>query len=258
MDRWKTQKDFIKWVTRERNKSTTFSLHFIDNFKKYPKEYNKDFTCEFNLSLRNSTVNPLKIKSLLTDEILEHLNAYLYNKDIDIFHIYNFFKTIESVNFFKLSKFSSDAQEYGREVKQLKKNADKLQMFSKEQITIQVPILPFVSIYLMMKYFKRYDLSDDEIKIFSSYFGLNKRYRSTKTSINYDENIKEIWLNFFKLKTQELKDYTEERENKYDGWSYRTEEEYTEMIKRFKEIDKRYNKEILENTLYYKAIKNDI
>ena len=258
MNRWQTQKDFIKWVTRERNKHKTFSCCLIDNFEKYPKKYNKDITCEFATSLRNSTVNPLQIKALLTDEVLEHLNAYLYNKDIGIFHIYRFLKTIESVNLFKLSKFSNDAQAYRREVKQLKKMADKLQLFLREQITVQIPILPFISIYKMIIMFKRYGLSDDEIYIFSSYFGLNNRYRKTKSFTLYTKRENKISYNILKRKIKETEDYSKERKKKYDGWSYRTEKEYNEMIEKLREIDKRYDEKKLDKTYYYKPINNII
>jgi len=179
MKKNKTKEDFLKWVIYERLKSRLFTIDCCSNFKRYPLKYYKHFNSEFGINLLNSEVNINSIKFTMNYHILEHLNAYFSNSDIQIYYIECFLETVESVDFFKNSKFSTDSQEYTREIYNLKKKADNLQRFTNEQINIRIPILPQISIYSMITYFKRCKLSDKIIKNFTSYFGINKRFRKS-------------------------------------------------------------------------------
>jgi len=252
MGRWKSKEEFLKWITREYNKYKTFSYYICINNERYPKKYNKDCTCECSMSLSNSSIRLIKIKKLLNNKILEHFNHYLANEDIEISHIYLFFKTIESVNFFELSKFSRDVHEYNREVNQLKKTADKLQKFSKEQIIIKIPILPYITIYQMIVTFKRYGLTKNEIEIFISYFGLNSRYRKTKSYILYQEKLFKKKIEILNLEMKELEENSKKRKKKYNGFSWRTEKEYNQMIEEMKKASQKYN-QMFNDSFYYKA-----
>lgn len=250
MDRWQTKESFIKWIIQEENKAKTFSYYLSANYHRYPKSYYKSLIDEAFISSLNSRVNLIGIKSILTDEILAHLNAFLYDKDIEIIHISHLFDVIEEVTFFKKSGFSPDSQEFNREVKQLKKEADKLQLFSKEQIKIRIPKLPFIVIYSMKKRFKRYGLSKNEIDIFTSYFG--NRFRETKSFNLECKRRKKIFDKNFQLKNKALENESTRRENKYNGFSYRTKKEYTQLINDMRKIDKIFYKKIHEEGNYYK------
>jgi len=252
MARWNNKEEFLKWITREYNKYKTFHYYLSINNEKYPKKYNKDCTCELSMSCSNSSISLIEIKKLLNNKILEHLNAYLYDRDIEISHIYLFFRTIESVNFFELSKFSRDIHEYKREVNQLKKTADRLQKFSKEQIIIKIPILPFITIYQMIVTFKRYGLTKNEIEIFTSYFGLNSRYRKTKSYTLFKEELSKKEIEILEFKIKELKENSKKREKKYNGFSWRTEKEYNQMIEEHTKISQKYH-QMLNDRFYYKA-----
>ena len=231
MARWKTKESFIKWIIQEKNKANTFSYYLRTNYNRYPKSYYKSIIDETCISSLNSNVNPIKIKSILTNKILEHLNAFLYDIDIEIIHIAYFFDVIEEITFFNKSGFSHDAHEFNREVKQLKKEADKLQFFSKEQIKIRIPKLPFIVIYSLKKRFERYGLSKDKIYFFTSYFG--NSFRETKSFILEDKRRKKIYDKNFQEKNKTL--------------------ENVRTIREMKKIDKFYSKKIDEERNYYKA-----
>jgi len=189
MSRWKDKKDFIVWAKNERFKAEKnqylYFKHQANNFK--------DCDPKIKMILKNSTLNLKTLEIVLDDEILEHLNNYFFDIDIDIYYLDIFISTIDSVRFFKKSKFSTDAKEFNREIMQLKKKADTLQYFSMTPIDIRLPILPQDAIFTMITEFQNHGLESNIIEYFHDFFQDRKRLpKKTKTYIKHLEELSNL------------------------------------------------------------------
>jgi len=188
---WKNKSDFMDWLVYKKIIAITKCKGLV------PKG---DCASDDNMAFKNASINLDHIESILDDKLIEHFNTYFYDTQIDIWHIEFFLYVVDSVRFFKKSRFSTDAKEYKREVDQLKKQADKMQYFSPTQLRIKIPQLPQDVIYPMVKRFKRYGLDDQNIRYFYDFFEDRKRLpRKTKSyqerlalwdKIVYSERIK--------------------------------------------------------------------
>ena len=182
MDRWEKEADFIEWLL-ERQETAKRRV------KGYQVKGELDFTkgdCSSRqpMAYRNARVDVKKMEKILDNELLEHMNLYFYQTEIDIFHIANFFNAVERVSFFKVSYMSSDASKYKEQIKKLKEKADELQHFSPTQIKIRLPELPQVILFSLIKQFKRYGLKEEDIRYFYEFFNRKKLPREGTTYTN--------------------------------------------------------------------------
>lgn len=188
MDKWKDKEAFLQWAKSERSKAENrqhLYFKYINNSEKCPPR--------IKLILKNSTLNLKTFETVLDNEILEHLNYYFSDLDIDIYHLDVFISTIDSVRFFKNSKLSTDAKEFNREIIQLKKKADNLQYFSMTPIDIRIPILPQDAIYSMIIEFRKYELENYIIEYFHNFFKDRKRLpKKTKTFLQRIDKLRRI------------------------------------------------------------------
>ena len=105
----------------------------------------------------------------LSDELFIHINDY--ELDLDYTDIFNIINAIDDIAKHKKQRMSDESSEYFREIEQIKKNADKLQSLSKDDLEIELPRLPFQTYFMLMEYFKcRGALSEDTIKDISLFF----------------------------------------------------------------------------------------
>jgi len=220
VDRWKDKADFLQWAKDERSKAENKQYLYFEY-----KNNKEQLPPDMKLILKNSTLNLKTFETVLDNEILEHLNYYFSDTNIDIYHLDIFISTVDSVRFFKNSKLSTDAKEFRREVTQLKKRADNLQYFSMTPIDIRIPILPQDAIYSMISEFRKYELKNYIIEYFHNFFKDRKRLpKQTKTflhridSLNELEEIeKETEINFAQIRAAEKINWYQPNKNlRYD------------------------------------------
>ncbi len=198
-NRWETKEDFISWVKNEREKADKTLHRCLLHFEKHFK----DCASKGSIAGKNSKVDIKHFEMIVDDEILEHMNMYFSDIDINIFHIQLFILTIDSVRFFKESGFSHDPAEFKREIEQLKKRSNQLQYFSPEQIKIKLPRLPQDTLYSMISTLKRYGVEEQIIRYFYEFF--KDRKRLPKKTKSY---IKSLKLYDSILEEERLKDKT--------------------------------------------------
>ena len=193
MDKWESKKTFFTWIDNER-------LEAQKKAEKIQNEFNTTVTYDlqtlegfyFIFSIAYSLDIDF-IKKTISDDIFEYLKAYRI--DLNLFNLSVFVRTIDDIDFFKKSKLSTDGKEYKREIEQLKTKADTLQFYSKDPIEIRLPILPHVSIYLMVEQLRKDGVSEKNIKLLNSFFDgrlrlpkLNNSIKAEKDKIQYAAN----------------------------------------------------------------------
>ncbi len=187
MSRWKNTDDFISWVRYKKDEADKVAqTYFKEQGRNFQEQDFKDCASKGSMAVKNASLNIEIFEKIIDDSILQHLNYY-DNLEIDIFHLAIFFETADSVNFFKKSGLSTDANDFEDEIKSLKKRADNLQLYSSEQIEIRLPLLPQISLYVMVSRLKRYGVSKEIINSLYSYFP--KRQRLPKRTKSYLERM---------------------------------------------------------------------
>ena len=199
MDRWSNIDNFLQWAKAVQHQAIKDLNNFSEN-DYYDEEAFANKYSKYNYALRNAGIDIESIKIVINDRILNHINMYFPDTDIEPYHIETFLMAVESIDFFKRSNFSNDAKEYHREIKQLKKRADNLQLFSATPITIRLPRLPQDTLYLMISSLRTSGLNETLIRYFYDFFSDRKRiprwtksmqaeYREFESAIKHQHNL---------------------------------------------------------------------
>jgi len=186
MDKWESKKAFFNWIDNERLKAQKKAEKIRNEFNAtvtYDLQTLEDFYFIFSKAY---TLDIDFIKKTISDDVFEYLKAY--EIDLELFNLSIFARTIDSIRFFKKSKLSTDGKEYKREIEQLKAKADALQFYSIDPIEIRLPILPHVSIYLMVEQLRRRNTSERDIKLLNSFFDGRARLPKLNSSIEAEKD----------------------------------------------------------------------
>lgn len=166
MDKWKDIDAFIDWSIDEKNKAIKFKHYYIP----FDNNVWDNPISKINIARSNSEVDIDYLTVIIDNKILDHLNVYFLDQNIELFIFELFILTVEEVNFFLKSKRSADAKDFKAEILSLKKKANELQFYANDQIVLRLPVLPQITIYSMRERFEGYGLSYSIIKDFHSYF----------------------------------------------------------------------------------------
>lgn len=164
--------------------------------------------------VQNQQVNISIFEKVINDEILDFLNDFYFDIDIEPYEYEIFLITVHHIKYFNKSGLDTHKSKYDRGIKQLKKRADELQYYSKETIEIILPMLPQVSLAHFI-HLSSSEMNKDVQKYFYRYFysNINKRYPKEDTlEFTYNEATKNyrnnkytnIWEEYFKYKAKKI------------------------------------------------------
>ena len=149
----------------------------LEKYKMWHNSLDEDCTDKLRKAFLNIEFDD-NCLSLLDENTIEYITKNIDNlNNIEPYLLQLFLNTVNEINYFNGARLSSgsilnddDNTKYRTEVNRLKKEADNLQYYSKEQISIRLPRLPKDSLLMLFNILGREDISKAAEDFFFSYF----------------------------------------------------------------------------------------
>jgi len=229
--------DFIKLI--EKDMQTILYNVGSENSK-----YDKEFVHYIDINTNNDVLND--VKKMLTYDIYEHI---IYDKTrkihLDLFTLWRFISCVNNHKFLLKSDLSSyDGRNFRDMIKKLKKDANTIYYFSRNEINIQLPMYKNLNQWLMVYHLKERGVDNNTIDYLLEIF----YDRTRKPSIDKYINKKNKTLNL-------LQEYLKEKYNK-DKYYMDTLPNDKDFLKLFNKFETTYQANVnFKNT--HKLIKID-
>lgn len=186
MDYFKNKDEYFLYLDKFQRMSLT-NLKILKKTKNIEDFKEREIHDYYILRINANPATLAKVKEGMDKKLFDHLNGFDLTNELDILDLYMIISSLNEMKYHKKLNMSTDGYEFTREIKKIKKDANRVfAMSTNKDITLKLPQPAHLIKYALIEYFKvRSTLSDESIKNISLLFGK----RMPRSKVKYTDKI---------------------------------------------------------------------